>query len=50
MSRKSERIGTFAASVGDKPMFVGVDVHKPTGISRRLPLKRLQPIGMTSGM
>ena len=28
MSRKSERIGRFAASVGEEPVFVGVDVHK----------------------
>ena len=30
MSRKSERIGKFAASVGQEPVFVGVDVHKRT--------------------
>ena len=30
MSRKSERIGRFVASVGDEPVFVGVDVHKRT--------------------
>ncbi len=30
MSRKSERIGRFVASVGEEPVFVGVDVHKRT--------------------
>ncbi len=30
MSRKSERIRRFAASVGEEPVFVGVDVHKRT--------------------
>ena len=30
MSRKSERIGRFAAAVGEEPVFVGVDVYKRT--------------------
>lgn len=30
MSRKSERMERFAASAGEEPVFVGVDVHKRT--------------------
>lgn len=30
MARKSERIARFVASIGDEPVFVGLDVHKRT--------------------